>query len=95
MKRHLILLVIGVIIGMTLYGCAAIKKANSEITPADVQVQSAQIQQAVTPYVPAPFQPLVPVASGIVGYIVCLIRQVYKDHMAENAALKEKVNSTG
>jgi len=83
--KQLLILVLGC---MLLYGCAAIKKANSELVPADVQAQAQQIQNTVTPFAPAPLQPFIPALSGILGYVVCLVRQVYKDHMAENAKLK-------
>ena len=82
--RHLIILILGCAL---LYGCASIKKANSELVPADVAAQAQQIQSTVTPFAPAPLQPFVPALSGVLGYVVCLIRQMYKDHMAERAKL--------
>ena len=85
--RAFLIVVLGCLL---ICGCAAVKKASTEVTPADVQAQSAQIQAVATPYVPAPFQPFVPAVSGIMGYVVCLLRQMYKDHMTDVAALKAK-----
>ena len=92
MKYRFSMFLVVVLGCLLIYGCAAVKKAASEITSADVQSQAAQIQNTVTPFTPAPLQPFVPMVSGVLGYVVCLIRQMYKDHMAEKAALKAELD---
>lgn len=88
MKRVAKMLFLLVLVVFLASGCASLKKANSELNPADVAAMSQTVQANAGPFVPLPFQPLVPFASAGLGYVICLIRQMYKDHMAEAAKLK-------
>jgi hypothetical protein len=72
MKKQIVLFTILLFV---LIGCAGLKQAANEVTPAQ-QAQMTATVQAATPFIPAPYQ--IPAAT-VIGYLACVAYNYWKD----------------